>query len=257
MDGAALMKIVMIQMEVDSGQKDRNIRHAFQLLEQAVPNSDVLVLPELWTIGYDFHNLDKNATRLGDSLISGLSSFANYHHVTLEAGTLPVEVNGKISNMGIVFGPNGEIQAQYSKRHLFYGYEESKLMVPGNSLMNTEINGVKTGMAVCYEFYFPRMWRKMAKSGVTLVLAPASWPAVHIPQWEVLTRARAIENGICVCAVNMAGEYHGLKLGGHSLFIDPTGKVEAEAGDGEEILYGEYDEIRYRDLGKQLAVIRL
>lgn len=83
------------------------------------------------------------------------------------------------------------------------------------------------------------------------------WPAVHIPQWEVLTRARAIENGICVCAVNMAGEYHGLKLGGHSLFIDPTGKVEAEAGDGEEILYGEYDEIRYRDLGKQLAVIRL
>lgn len=155
MDGAALMKIAMIQMEVDSGQKDRNIRHAFQLLEQAVPNSDVLVLPELWTIGYDFHNLDKNATRLGDSLISGLSSFANYHHVTLEAGTLPVEVNGKISNMGIVFGPNGEIQAQYSKRHLFYGYEESKLMVPGNSLMNTEINGVKTGMAVCYEFYFP------------------------------------------------------------------------------------------------------
>ena len=74
MDGAALMKIAMIQMEVDSGQKDRNIRHAFQLLEQAVPNSDVLVLPELWTIGYDFHNLDKNATRLGDSLISGLSS---------------------------------------------------------------------------------------------------------------------------------------------------------------------------------------
>lgn len=54
MDGAALMKIAMIQMEVDSGQKDRNIRHAFQLLEQAVPNSDVLVLPELWTIGYDF-----------------------------------------------------------------------------------------------------------------------------------------------------------------------------------------------------------
>ena len=132
MDGAALMKIAMIQMEVDSGQKDRNIRHAFQLLEQAVPNSDVLVLPELWTIGYDFHNLDKNATRLGDSLISGLSSFANYHHVTLEAGTLPVEVNGKISNMGIVFGPNGEIQAQYSKRHLFYGYEESKLIFSEN-----------------------------------------------------------------------------------------------------------------------------
>lgn len=98
-------------------------------------------------------------------------------------------------------------------------------MRPGRKLLYEDIDGVRTGMAVCYEFYFPRMWRKMAKRGVMLVAAPASWPAMHIYQWDVLTRARAIENGLCIAAVNMSGNYRGMKMGGHSRFIDPLGKV--------------------------------
>lgn len=90
-----------------------------------------------------------------------------------------------------------------------------------------------------------------------LVAAPASWPAMHIYQWDVLTRARAIENGLCIAAVNMSGNYRGMKMGGHSRFIDPLGKVQAEAGEEESILYADYDEKAYKDLGKQLAVIRL
>lgn len=121
--------------------------------------------------------------------------------------------------------------------------------------MQTRIHGIQTGMAVCYEFYFPKMWRKMAKAGTTLVLAPASWPKKHILQWRVLSAARAIENGICICAVNMAGTYKDVVLGGHSRFIDPLGHVLAEAGEGEEICYAEYDEEKYKDLGKKLSVV--
>lgn len=162
-----------------------------------------------------------------------------------------------MKNTGLIFGPDGRVQAHYSKRHLFYGYLEAQLMAPGTHLMETDIGGVKTGMAVCYEFYFPKMWRKMAKAGITLVLAPASWPKVHLSQWEVLTRARAIENGMCICAVNMVGTYHGVQLGGHSMFIDPVGRVEVEGDLKEHIYYADYDEVKYKDLGKQLAVIRL
>lgn len=162
-----------------------------------------------------------------------------------------------MKNTGLIFGPDGRVQAHYSKRHLFYGYLEAQLMAPGTHLMETDIGGVKTGMAVCYEFYFPKMWRKMAKAGITLVLAPASWPKVHLSQWEVLTRARAIENGMCICAVNMVGTYHGVQLGGHSMFIDPVGRVEVEGDLEEHIYYADYDEVKYKDLGKQLAVIRL
>ena len=162
-----------------------------------------------------------------------------------------------MKNMGLLFGPDGRIQAHYSKRHLFYGYLEAQLMAPGTHLMDTAIGGVRTGMAVCYEFYFPKMWRKMAKAGTTLVLAPASWPKVHLSQWDVLTRAMAIENGMCLCAVNMVGTYHGVQLGGHSRFIDPVGNLEVEGDLEEHIYYANYDEVKYKILGKQLAVIRL
>lgn len=251
------MRIGMLQMDVAEGDKERNINHAFQLLEEAASQADVLVMPELWTIGYNFHDFKNRVTRMNDGLLDRLSSFAAFHHVTLAAGTLPIEKDGIVKNMGIIFAPDGHIQAHYSKRHLFYGYLEAELMVPGEHLMTTSIHGVKTGMAVCYEFYFPKMWRKMAKAGTTLVLAPASWPKVHLSQWDVLTRARAIENGMCICAVNMAGTYHGVQLGGHSRFIDPVGHVEVEGDLSEHIYYADYDEQKYKDLGKQLAVIRL
>lgn len=249
------MRIAMIQMNVEPGAKDHNIEHAFELMSRAVSGSDILVLPELWTIGYDFHNFEKNITRRGDPLIQRLASFAAYHRITLAAGTLPVQRDGAVRNMGLIFAPDGRIQAHYSKRHLFYGYRESYMMKPGRHHMMTDIEGVKTGMAVCYELYFPKLWRKMAKSGVTLVLAPASWPAEHIRRWQILTRARAIENGICIAAVNMVGTYHGIRLGGHSCFIEPSGEAQTEGDFEERICYAEYDREKYRDLGKQMAVI--
>ncbi len=252
------MKIGLLQMEVAEGDKEWNIKHAFDMLEEAVSaGAEVLVMPELWTIGYNFHDFKNRVTRMNDGLLDRLSSFSSFHHVTLAAGTLPLEKDGYVKNTGLIFGPDGNIQAHYSKRHLFYGYLESKLMAPGEHLMHTEINGVKTGMAVCYEFYFPKMWRKMAKAGTTLVLAPASWPKIHLSQWDVLTRARAIENGICIAAVNMVGTYNGIQLGGHSRFIDPTGNIEVEGDLIEHIYYAEYDKMKYKNIDKELAVIRL
>lgn len=255
--GWRAMRLGLIQMEVVSGDKERNITHAFELMGRVSHQADMIVLPELWTIGYDFHNLGKNATYMGDGLIQRLSSLAVHTGTYIIAGTLPVKKGGVIRNTGLVFGKDGDIKGEYSKRHLFYGYLEAELMRPGRKLLYEDIDGVRTGMAVCYEFYFPRMWRKMAKRGVMLVAAPASWPAMHIYQWDVLTRARAIENGLCIAAVNMSGNYRGMKMGGHSRFIDPLGKVQAEAGEEESVLYADYDEKAYKDFGKQLAVIRL
>ncbi len=251
------MKIALIQMKVYPGEKDRNIRHAFELLEEAAPRSDIVILPELWSIGYDFHDLKKKAIRVGDSLCRNLSELAGNTETVIFAGTLPVAENKKIRNTTLIFDNRGHMAASYSKRHLFYGYLESKLMVPGDKLLKFSFDGIRIGAAVCYEFYFPKMWRKMAKSGVTLVAAPSSWPAMHIRQWDILTRARAVENGICIAAVNMAGAYRGMAMGGHSRFVDPLGNIMAEAGEEETILYAEYDQEKYKELGRQLAVIRL
>ena len=97
------MKIGLIQMEVAGGEKERNIHHAFDLMEQAAPSCDLLVLPELWTIGYDFRQIRTQATRMGDSLVEGLGAFAKYHHITLAAGTLPIVHRGALYNMALLF----------------------------------------------------------------------------------------------------------------------------------------------------------
>lgn len=250
------MKIGMIQLDGAAGDVERNVNRAFSLLEEAAGRAELLVLPELWTIGYNFHDLSAHAVRPGDGLLEKLSSFARFHQIYLAAGTLPVQKEGRIYNTGFLFGKQGEILGTYSKRHLFGGYLEGDLMTPGTDLMEAQMGENQCGMGICYELYFPDMYREMAKRGTTFVFVPASWPLVHISKWEVLARARAIENGMYICAVNMAGSYHGVTLGGHSLFINPEGKILARCGTSEEIQYADYDLAAYPDLGKQLAVIR-
>ena len=116
-----------------------NIAHGFELMEEAAEHSDLVVMPELWTIGYNFHDLDKKAIQEKDSLLQKLRNLARTFGVTLIPGTLPVMKRGKIYNTAYVIGPDGEIQGSYSKRHLFHEYLESKLMEPGRGMLCTHI----------------------------------------------------------------------------------------------------------------------
>lgn len=251
------MKIGMIQMDVAAGHMEHNIAHGFELMEEAAEHSDLVVMPELWTIGYNFHDLDKKAIQEKDSLLQKLRNLARTFGVTLIPGTLPVMKRGKIYNTAYVIGPDGEIQGSYSKRHLFHEYLESKLMEPGRGMLCTHIQGVKCGLAICFELYFPKMFRKMSQKGTTLVIVPAQWPENHMAHWNVLARARAIENGMYICAVNMAGSYHNTSAGGHSLFVDPEGFSSFEGDGKEHIYYGVYDDNKYENLARTRSVIQL
>lgn len=98
--GWRAMRLGLIQMDVVSGDKERNITHAFELMGKVSHQADMIVLPELWTIGYDFHNLGKNATYMGDGLIQRLSSLAAYTGTYIIAGTLPVKKGGSNTKYG-------------------------------------------------------------------------------------------------------------------------------------------------------------
>lgn len=180
------MRIAMIQMASASGDVERNISRAFSMMEEAAEKSDLLVLPELWTIGYNFHHFEEHILSRHALLLEKLSDFARTHRVTLSPGTLPIRHGAIIRNTGFLFAPDGKCIAEYSKRHLFQGYLEAKLFRPGDALMQTRIHGIQTGMAVCYEFYFPKMWRKMAKAGDdprprARFLAEEAYPPVVCP----------------------------------------------------------------------------
>lgn len=163
-------------------------------MEEAAPRCGLLILPELWMIGYDFRKIQEQAVCPGDALMESLSRFAAYHRVTVAAGTVPLRREGALYNTAMVFGPDGCLQCTYSKEG-FYGYLESELLRPGTGSSQTEIGGVTCGFAVCYELYFPELFSEIAARGADMAIVPMSWPAPRIERMQILARARAIETG--------------------------------------------------------------
>lgn len=237
------MKIALLQMEIAAGDKERNIRHAIEMLDRAAGNADVIVMPEMWTTGYDLHDLKAKATHPGDELMQRLSSFSRFRGITLVAGSMPVEFsNHNVYNTSVVFGPDGKPQAFYRKVHLFSHLAEIKLFKAGNQRICTDICGVTCGLSICYDLRFPELFRSLSQDGATLIFLPASWPWERIHPWNILTQARAIENEIFMCAVNGVGSYKGVYLCGHSMFVLPTGENVIQGDDKENIYYAEYQE---------------
>ena len=109
-------------------------------------------------------------------------------------------------------------------------------MAPGGGIVVKDMPWGRAGFSICYDLRFPELYRQMIDLGAEVFLTAAAWPAARLEPWLLLNRARALENQAFVFACNGAGTNGGVRLGGHSVFVDPFGKVLAEAGDGEELL---------------------
>ena len=225
------MKITMLQFKPRVGEIDRNFEAAEIFLKRA-QNSDVAVLPELWTTGYFPKPLEnfaeKNAERTAD-FISKLSKALNLNIV---AGSVIAEVDGKFYNRSLVSNRRGEIVATYDKTHLFTLSGENKIFSAGNEIVTFEIDGVKCGIAICYDLRFPEFIRKIALQGAEVLFVPAEWNLLRLVPRQILTKARAIENQFFVVFVNSAG---------HSEIVNPMGKVLCETGINEQDFTFEID----------------
>lgn len=234
------MRIAMIQMEVKAGDKDRNISHARTMLTEAAAKADVLVLPEMWTVGYDFRHLDEQACMPGDELLVSLEEWAVQHKKYVVAGSLPTRESGQLYNRSYLYGPQGEL-GSYDKLHLFSLLAEPRRFAAGNRMTLVRMGDMTVGSSICYDVRFPEMYRRMAADGADLVVIPAEWPTTRLEAWNCLVRARAMENQIYVCAVNAVGTYRGNVFAGHSCLIAPDGEYIARAGSEETIIYGIYE----------------
>ncbi len=248
-----MKKIALIQMEVVAGNKERNIQHAFTLMEESVKNADILVLPEMWTIGYDLSHLDEQATQPGDELLQRLESFAVERNAWLVAGSIPVKENGLIYNRSHCFGPEGFL-AKYDKVHLFSLLSEPENFTAGEKRQTVTLAGIKTGLSICYDLRFPELYRSMTMDGADLLMVPAEWPDVRLFPWIQLNIARAIENQAYVCAVNAVGTYKNNVFAGRSALIGPDGVDIVHGGDSEEILYGEFDIQKIKQVREHMSV---
>jgi predicted amidohydrolase len=233
------MRVALIQTEVD-GSLPMPERVAGVAAQVAAAGADLVLLPELWATGYfAFDDYAATAEALDGPLVTALGAIARDAGVTLHAGSV-VERDGagRLYNTSLLFDPAGTLVETYRKVHLFgYGSREQELLTPGEQV---GAHG-QLALSTCYDLRFPELFRAQVDAGSQLFLVAAAWPLARLAHWQVLLRARALENQSFVLACNAAGRQGAVELAGRSAVVDPWGEVVAEAGGGPQTLTVEID----------------
>jgi deaminated glutathione amidase len=243
---------------------DLNLATADRLVREAASRGgELVVLPEKWTVlGTDEH-MAAAAEPLDGRAISWAQSTARELGIDLIAGSILERVPGqeKRANTSVHIGPDGAIRAAYRKIHMFdvevdgVSYAESATEAPGDQIVISELaGGVKLGMTICYDLRFPELYRILAVRGAELIAVPSAFTlATTRDHWEVLLRARAIENQCFVIAPNQVGAYlPGHRSGGRSMIVDPWGLVLARAPDKEAVIVADLELDTVREVRRRL-----
>ncbi|MES2017289.1 MAG: carbon-nitrogen hydrolase family protein [Pseudomonadota bacterium] len=243
--------IAAVQM-ISSPDVQHNIATARKLVAEAAATGATLVtLPEYWPImGLSDSDKVGHAERPGEGPIQEfMAEAARTHGVWLIGGTLPLVSAdaGKVMNTTLVYDPQGKPVSRYDKIHLFgftkgsESYDEARTIVPGEAVVMFDAPFGRVGLAVCYDLRFPELFRAMGECTLMVVTA-AFTHTTGMAHWEVLLRARAIENQCYVLASAQGGLHpNGRRTFGHSMLIDPWGEVKAVLAEGEGVVHGEID----------------
>ncbi len=226
----------LVQANVVLGDPEANLAHARDLVEEAARrHSDLIVLPELWTTGYDLENAATWATPLTAGSFAQVAAWARRYRVWI-TGSILEHTSLGVTNTAPLFSPQGEIVGVYRKVHLFPPMKEDRYLVPGEKISLFTLPWGRAGLAICYDLRFPELFRAYAAAGAVLLIIPAEWPSSRLHHWRTLNQARAIENQCFVAACNRVGEDHAYHFGGHSMLVSPDGEILLEGGAQEVLL---------------------
>lgn len=252
------MKIQVALAQLNSrDDKAANIAEAeARITEAAEGGARLVVLPELWTyLGPEEAN-SANAETIPGPLTARLGALARRYGITLHAGSMLERATEhgveRVYNTALVFDATGALMATYRKIHLFDAeptdqgapYRESATTASGDRIVTVECDGLRLGLATCYDLRFPELFRALALRGAEIVAAPAAFTLeTGRDHWEPLVRARAIENGYFVLAAAQCGPRPpDRRTFGHSMIVDPWGRVLAEGPeDATAIVRAEVD----------------
>jgi len=242
---------------------DKNMQKSLRFIKQAKAKEvELLVFPENFLyIGpnHSFHfTIDSHS-------IKAIRIQAKESQLNI-IGCFPIFNKGRVYNQAILIDKNGEIAATYSKIHLFKAqlngqetYNEPENYARGFSLAHADINGWKTGMAICFDLRFPVLFRKMALQGTHLVIVPSNFTVfTGRAHWLTLLKARAIENQLYIAAPNQVGRKGATRRSfGHSCIIDPWGDVLSLKSFGEGLVMADISKGRIDSIRKQLPSVAL
>lgn len=272
-----LFTVAAIQM-LSGLTLEKNLARAQTLIDQAAAKgAQLILLPEYFCLmGSNEEDKVKIAEPFGNGPIqSMLANTAKKNNIWLIGGTVPLISENhtaglaqKVRNTSLVYNPDGDLVQHYDKIHLFSyqaeqgNLDEARTIVAGQQtascFINTSFGDLHIGLSVCYDLRFPELYRKMGKPNpLDLIVVPAAFTdSTGQAHWEVLLRARAIENQCYVLAAAQGGIHeNGRHTWGHSMLIDPWGKILAQLEHGEGIVSGYIDRKHISTIRKNLPAL--
>jgi predicted amidohydrolase len=246
-------KAAMIQMR--SGLTPAaNIEAAVRMIGEAkAAGAEYVLTPEMTNI------MEVKRDRLfttivdeeADTSLATLRELARKLGIYIHIGSLAIKLTPeRAANRGFLIDPKGEVTARYDKIHMFdvdlgngESYRESRTYRPGEQAVLSDLPWGRLGLTICYDLRFPALYRALAEAGATMLAIPSAFTQqTGEAHWDVLIRARAIENGSFVFAAAQAGKHEsGRETFGHSLIVDPWGRILAEGGTEPGVIVGDID----------------
>ena len=246
------LRVSLVQMEARDSVAD-NLARAAELAAEAAVGSDLAILPEYVQYRGSADGFRASAAAIPGPTTASLAAVAAAHGCHVLAGS-HAELSGDPArpyNTAVLFDRAGALVATYRKLHLFDvsvddgpSDLESARVTPGDRAVVASVDGAGLGLSICYDLRFPELYRSLSLAGAEMLAVPAVFTArTGRDHWEPLLRARAIENGAYVLAAGAcgAGGPGAIPAWGHSMVVDPWGRVIAQARDSEEILRAELD----------------
>ena len=265
------MRIAALQM-VSTTDVAQNCETARRLIGHAARDgAELLVLPEYFCL---MGRKDRDKLAIAEAPGDGplqrmLADAARAHGVWLIGGTLPIRSNDpqRVLNSNCVYAPDGSLAARYDKIHLFRydngreHYDEGCAILAGDTPTTFQAGSLRVGLSICYDLRFPELYRAlMFTSGqppCDLISVPAAFThTTGLAHWELLLRARAVENQCYVIAAAQGGLHeNGRRTFGHSMVVDPWGQVVAVQAEGEGVVMAEFDPARLASVRSQLPAL--
>ncbi|MBN2333150.1 MAG: carbon-nitrogen family hydrolase [Deltaproteobacteria bacterium] len=217
------LTVSLVQMNVSLGKPYRNLSQAVKLIGRDLREpTDLILLPEMWSTGYDFPHFPRLAAS-SEPLLARLQEIASQRQAAI-GGTMLEQDGNHFYNTFLLINQNGNIAARYRKIHLFSLMDEPDYFTPGDTPVMTRIKDIPVGLITCYDLRFPELSRTLALAGSQLLLVCAQWPTNRARHWQALLRARAIENQFFVAACNRIGKGAEHQFPGLSSIHDPWGE---------------------------------
>ncbi|EXJ23601.1 Aliphatic amidase AmiE [Alkalibacterium sp. AK22] len=250
------MRVSVLQLDLHYNDPDKNFSAILNKIVDCAQSEepDVIVLPEMWNVSFFPKNLEKTADEDGHRTRKFLSELSRKYRINIVGGSVAVKARNGFYNTSYTYNRQGELVHTYNKVHLFSLAEEDRHFQVGESLGVFELDGVKVGVATCYDLRFVEWIRMMALEGIEILFVPAAWPHPRQKPWKTLLEARAIENQMFVVGVNSSGRTNTLDFCGHSVVIDPLGEVLKEAQEEEAVLTTDLDLIRLKEVREEIGI---